>query len=157
MYTNTQTRNTVTTSTPPMFTSSLSFSLLSFRRVASVTSWAESGWSYQGPTLLWRHNEWEDVPVKVILPRTSLVETGLMSWIVTVLHKLCRGFSSCICPCRCHEGGGVTLGRGAGFQRTRWPRPQRLGAETEADFYTTLKPNLIYLAIFLIIQIWQGG
>ena len=31
------------------------------------------------------------------------------------------------------------------------------GGASEADFYTTLKPNFIYLVIFLIIQIWQGG
>ena len=34
----------------------------------------------------------------------------------------------------------MTLGRGAGLQC--------LGAEKEADFYTTLKPNFKYLAIF---------
>ena len=35
--------------------------------------------------------------------------------------------------------------------------PTAFGAEKEAEFYTTLKPNFLYLVIFLIIQIWQGG
>ena len=38
-----------------------------------------------------------------------------------------------------------------------WSLAAELAAEKEAVFYTTLKPNFIYVAIFLIIQIWQGG
>ena len=51
----------------------------------------------------------------------------------------------------------VDVERGVRFQRPQWPRPQRLRAENTEDFYMILKANFIYLAIFLIIQIWLGG
>ena len=58
-------------------------------------------------------------------------------------------------PLCCFSCGCIK--RGVRFQRPQWPRPQRLRAEHTEDFYMILKANFIYLAIFLIIQIWLGG